>query len=133
VNSRILQHSGLRSAVYGLRSTRNGLRSTVYGLRSTVYGLRCTVWGLRPTKNGNCIPHRLLVLKYYDRSLKWPLFPENLRWGGVHNHSLKRQEISKWSWQVTSPVWGKKNEEHSVERLCPPCPDFQILREKRPF
>jgi hypothetical protein len=74
--------SGLRSAVCGLRSTVYAKRSTVYGLRSTVYGLRCTVWGLRPTKNGNCIPPRLLVLKYYDRSLKWPLFPENLRWGG---------------------------------------------------
>jgi hypothetical protein len=32
------------------------------------------------------------------------------------------------------PVWGKKNEERSAERLrTPPCVDFQILREKRPF
>jgi hypothetical protein len=51
--------------------------------------------------------------------------------GGVHNHSVKRQEISKWSWQVTSPVWGKKNEEHSVERLCnPPLSRFSDSEEK---
>jgi hypothetical protein len=46
--------------------------------------------------------------------------------GGVHNHSLKRQEISKWSWQVTSPVWGKKMRNFQSKGCAPP--PVQIFR-----
>jgi hypothetical protein len=47
-------------------------------------------------------------------------FPKISVVGGGQNHSLKRQEISKRSCQVAPPVWGKKNEERSVVRLCTP-------------
>jgi hypothetical protein len=38
---------------------------------------------------------------------------------GVHNHTLKRQEISKWSCQVTPPVWGKNYNLPAVRRGYP--------------
>ena len=78
---------------------------------------------------------------YYDRSLKLPPSPEILDRGGVHDGSLKRQEIPKWNWQMTPSVWEKKMRTvhregvhfgifcRLRERSCTP-PHVQNFREK---